>query len=304
MARSTTKKKQIGMSLIEIVLVVATFFMLTAMFVTTIISGQESSAAAGYRIHALQLADEGLQAVQNLRDQGFASLQVGTYGLSNASGVWQLVATPDASDIYTRTITIASVDASTKSIESRVDWQQATARTGSVKLSTTITDWRSNPPTPPPPPGGGGTGGGGSGGSGGSGGQQAAGLTVDFSYANVVSSAKDITDVWLRNTTSSDMTITSATFVWNKSSAKLNRFQLGSTNVWTSTGPGTPAGIQSSGAALDVVDTIIPANGSLNINSLRYTQAVGSITLTVKIKLSDGSETNESYTFHGGHDDD
>ena len=84
----------------------------------------KSTALAGQRARAATLADEGLEAVRNIRDANFSNLTDGTFGLTTTGNQWNLSGASDTSDIFSRAITISTVDANRKSITSSITWQQ------------------------------------------------------------------------------------------------------------------------------------------------------------------------------------
>jgi len=139
-----------GFSLIEIVLVSALFVLLFSVLVGNLIYGQESTMLAGNRSRAVFLAEEGLEATRNIRDDDFANLVDGTYGLYNVGGEWSLVGSFDINDIYTRQVTVSSIDANTKQIVSQIDWQQTPQRTGTVSFTSYLTNWAGSAASPPP----------------------------------------------------------------------------------------------------------------------------------------------------------
>jgi len=130
-----------GFSAVEALLASAVF----ALFVTALAGayfyGIESNALSGKRTHAVLLADEGLEAVKNIRDESFTNLIDGTYGLSTLSSQWSLSGSSDVTDIFTRQVTIATVDSDRKSVTSQVNWQQNIQRSGSVSAITYLTNW-------------------------------------------------------------------------------------------------------------------------------------------------------------------
>ncbi|PLX24970.1 hypothetical protein C0580_03520 [Candidatus Parcubacteria bacterium] len=131
-----------GFSLVEVVLATSIFVLLAAALTGNIMYGQESSVLAGSRTRAVFLAEEGLEAVRNIRDADFANLVDGTYGLATSSNEWSFSGSSDIRGIYTRSITISSVDGDTKNISSQVTWQQNPQRTGTVVLDTYLTNWQ------------------------------------------------------------------------------------------------------------------------------------------------------------------
>lgn len=139
-ARFNTK----GFSLVEILLSGFLFAFLVTAFVGAYIYGQDSTSSAGRRDRAVYIAKEGLEAVRSIRDDAFSNLVDGTYGLAISSNQWVLNGSSDTTDIFTRQITIATVDADTKQVSCDVTWQQNPQRAGDVSLVTYLTNWQAN----------------------------------------------------------------------------------------------------------------------------------------------------------------
>lgn len=138
-----------GFSLIEVLLAVSIFGLIVTVMVGGLIFGQESAVSAGMRSRAVMVAEEGLEAVRNIRDAGFSNLTDGTHGLSISGSQWILSGPSDATDIFTRVITISTVDANKKQVASTVSWQQNPQRTGQVQAVTYLTNWRASSGPPP-----------------------------------------------------------------------------------------------------------------------------------------------------------
>lgn len=130
-----------GFSLVEIILANAVFALLVTGLIGAYLYGQESTALAGNRGRAVLLAEEGLEAVRNIRDAGFANLTNGTYGLTRVSNQWNLSGLSDAVDIFTRQVIISSVDTKRKLITTNVTWEQNPQRNGLVSLGSRLTNW-------------------------------------------------------------------------------------------------------------------------------------------------------------------
>ncbi|MEN9342032.1 MAG: hypothetical protein RIQ54_288 [Candidatus Parcubacteria bacterium] len=130
-----------GFSSVEILLSVALFSIIVFSFMVAYLYGEESSVLAGNRARAVLLAQEGLEAVRNMRDGNFDTLVDGSYGLAVATGTWIFSGSSDVTGIFTRTISIASLDANRKHVTSTVTWQQNAQRTGSVSLATRLMYW-------------------------------------------------------------------------------------------------------------------------------------------------------------------
>ncbi|OGC48472.1 hypothetical protein A2W32_05190 [candidate division WWE3 bacterium RBG_16_37_10] len=137
-----------GFSLVEVVLASSLFGLLVTALVGAYLYGLESNALAGNRAHATLLAEEGLEAVRNIRDGNFSNLTTGTYGLEITGSQWTFSGSSDTNGIYTRVITISDIDVDRKSVTSSVTWQQNLQRNGSVILITRLTYWQKSATVP------------------------------------------------------------------------------------------------------------------------------------------------------------
>ena len=132
---------QAGFSLIEALLAITVFGMLVVGLGGAIIYGRSSAAGSGYHQQATMLAEEGLEAARNIGDASFANLTAGTYGLAQSGGQWTFSGSSDTTGIFTRQVTIASVDSNRRTITSTVTWSQYGGTTGSVTLTSRLTNW-------------------------------------------------------------------------------------------------------------------------------------------------------------------
>ncbi|MCR4328494.1 MAG: four helix bundle protein [Patescibacteria group bacterium] len=139
---------QQGFSLVEVILASAVFVLLVTAFVGAYLYGQESTALAGSRARATFLVEEGLEAVRNIRDSSFENLIDGTYGLATTSNQWNLSGSSDTVGVFTRQITVATVDENRKTVSCSVSWQQNPQRNGSVSLTSRLTNWQKSASTP------------------------------------------------------------------------------------------------------------------------------------------------------------
>lgn len=138
---------QQGFSLVEVILASTVFALLVTALVGAYLYGQEATALAGNRARAVMLAEEGLEAVRNIRDENFTNLSNGSKGLVISSNQWAFSGASDVTDIFTRRVVIESVEVAgeaernKKSITATVTWQQNPQRTGTVFLVSRLTNW-------------------------------------------------------------------------------------------------------------------------------------------------------------------
>lgn len=134
------KVRQLGFSTVEVLLAATVLGMLVTAITGALVYGRSSSADAGDTNRAQFLADEGVEAVRNIRDAAFGNLTNGTFGLANNSGIWTLSGTSDITDIYTRQVVISSVDSVRKSVVVTVSWTTG-SNTQQVTATTRFNSW-------------------------------------------------------------------------------------------------------------------------------------------------------------------
>lgn len=128
--------------MIEVLLATAIFALLITAVAGVYLYGQESTALAGERARATLLAAEGIEAARNIRDASFAALTTGTHGLSVSGNKWVLSGSSDTTDIFTRSLSVSTIDADRKEVSCTVTWEQNAQRNGSITLTTELTNWR------------------------------------------------------------------------------------------------------------------------------------------------------------------
>ncbi len=133
--------RQIGFSTIEVLLAASILVVIVTALIGGVIYGRESTLLAGQRNRATFLAEEGLEAVRNIRDNSYASLTIGTHGLIISGNKWILSGTSDTTDIFVRQIIIANAGTNRLQVTSTVTWQQDLQRSGAVSLVTNLDNW-------------------------------------------------------------------------------------------------------------------------------------------------------------------
>lgn len=133
--------KSNGFSLIEIILSSGLLAIFALAFLGVLGFSQESTLRAGQRGRAIFLAEEGIEAVRNIKDENFTFLTAGDHGLTSTNK-WNLTNQPEILENFTRTLTITDVNPQTKQISSQVAWKQSGGNQVSVSFVTLFTDWR------------------------------------------------------------------------------------------------------------------------------------------------------------------
>lgn len=128
-------------SLIEVLLSISLFSIFVMMLVVTLVYGEENATFVGKRIRATQFANEGIEAVRSIKNQNFDALVDGNYGLSSASGKWELVPNQDSQDGFTRVVTITTLSTTLKKIALFISWNQTAQRTGLIQMESYLSNW-------------------------------------------------------------------------------------------------------------------------------------------------------------------
>jgi hypothetical protein len=128
-------------STVEALLAVSIFGLLAVAFSSAYLYGQEATVFSGNEARAALFAEEGLEAARNMRDAAFSNLTDGSHGLAVSGNRWTWSGTTDTSGIFTRAVTVSAVDANRKNVVSTVTWQQNAQRTGTVSVTTRLTNW-------------------------------------------------------------------------------------------------------------------------------------------------------------------
>ena len=141
-------KSQSGFSPVEVLLAATVFGFLVTALVGAMVYGQASTAQAGERVRAQAIADEGVEAVRNIRDAAYSNIVDGTYGLVQSGGVWTLSGSSDVTDRFTRQAAISTVDATRKNVAVTVTWPQGTT-TAQTTVNSRLSNWLASIVTAP-----------------------------------------------------------------------------------------------------------------------------------------------------------
>lgn len=240
----------------ELVVAAGLLALLAALFTGAILAGEQGAATAGQRVRANFLAEEGLEAARNIRDAAYANLSNGTFGIATTSGSWAFSGASDTSGIFTRSVTVSTLDAANKSVVSTVTWPVSSTRTGSVSLATTLTNadlLRG----------------------------QARRFVASVSGANAGAGGnRDLLGVTLQNTGSSAITIATMTVSWTNAFLAQQVLISGSTR-WS--------GSAASGSVLNLTDTPIAAGATVPLTRMRFSGNMTGAQVTLTFTFADGS---------------
>mgnify|MGYP000383172578 CR=1 FL=1 len=135
-------KAKKGFSIVEAILASALLGLIVMGLTSGLYYSRESTAIAGERMRAVLLAQEGLEAVRNIRDANFGDLKDGRYALAIENNQWKLVPGEEQIDEFKRQIIISTIDANTKRVICQISWQSIFQREGKIALAEYLTNWR------------------------------------------------------------------------------------------------------------------------------------------------------------------
>lgn len=129
--------------MIEVLIAIALLAtMSTAAFVLLSLTFTEGLAVSE-RSRAEIVLSNGFEAVRQIRDASFVDLSAGTHGLAEAAGTWIFSGTEDVTDgTFTRSVTIAEPNDTTREVTVSVAWTNAAGRTETRSATTLFTEWR------------------------------------------------------------------------------------------------------------------------------------------------------------------
>jgi hypothetical protein len=139
MGNYNTKNR--GFIALEALLSASTLIIFFIAFIGVIIYNQRIYEDLGNRQRAVFLAEEGLEAAKNIRDNDYASLNDGTYGIGNNSNQWVFSSLPDATEVFSRQINISTISSEEKQVDCIVNWTSRNNIPQSVSLTTYLSDW-------------------------------------------------------------------------------------------------------------------------------------------------------------------
>jgi len=137
-----------GQSLVELLVAIGIFFIAISALALFILDSYVSGRLAQEITIANFLAEEGIEATTSIRDNFWDDLILGAHGLViSPEGHWIFEGSYDATDKFTRVITVEDIGIDRKKITSQVTWQFTQARPQEIRLITYLTNWAE--PMPP-----------------------------------------------------------------------------------------------------------------------------------------------------------
>jgi len=137
--------------MIEVLVAIGLLGIIASSFFHFIWNQLTLSDVAGQSIQALSLTQEGLDAVNAIRDSEWTDITsaTGTHGLVQdpTTGTWSFTtSTSDTTDGYTRTVTVTPVPGSPdeRQIVVTVSWVDPSNKTETTTLTTIVSNWQEN----------------------------------------------------------------------------------------------------------------------------------------------------------------
>jgi len=157
-------KNSAGQSLIEVIVAVSIFVIIASTSVIAMLGSFSSTRLAKEETQASFFAQEGLEAVQSIRNQGWDEPFLATdcsagCGLTKTGNIWNFSGEsddPDKTAKFSRTVTVENVERSqgdlvdsdgtidedTKKITVAVSWNFTPMRTNTITLTSYLTNWQ------------------------------------------------------------------------------------------------------------------------------------------------------------------
>lgn len=147
MRASVLHRRRPGFLLMEVMLGIAVFALFLSAVGLTLLYGQENTIGAGNRIRGAYYTERTLEAARSIRDGSFSSLIAGTHGVAVApSGTWALSGTTLTASGYITSLTVSPLASDWLSLTASTKWKHGYNRSGSVLITSEVTDWRGTSP--------------------------------------------------------------------------------------------------------------------------------------------------------------
>ncbi len=129
-------------SLVELLISISIFLVFVSAIMNTTVGVNRQMVHASNIERASILVGEAVEVSRNIRDNNFSNLIDGTYGLSTSTGQWVLSGSSDNSGVFTRQLTISTINTNQKKIDVLVTWPDMISNSNSVTASTYLTHWK------------------------------------------------------------------------------------------------------------------------------------------------------------------
>ncbi len=131
-----------GSLLLEAIIAIGIFGIFLAGIGLSLLVGEQSTIAAGDRVRATFIAEQQLEGVRQMRNTSFDSVTTGTHGVTLDSSGWGWSGTALRINGYTGSVTVTQSATDWMQAVSTVTWNFGKARSGSILMTTYLTNWR------------------------------------------------------------------------------------------------------------------------------------------------------------------
>lgn len=143
-------------TLIELMLAITLFSIYSLAFFQLSLTVIQYDASTELEYEALNYAQEGIEAVRQMRDRNYLLVSNGDHGLSLTNDTWSFVAAPERIDnFFDRTVTVEDVyrdtnnnmsesgtfDPETKKVTSLVEWDERSVIPRSISIESYLANW-------------------------------------------------------------------------------------------------------------------------------------------------------------------
>lgn len=142
MIRISRLRSRPGSLLLEAIIAIGVFALFLGGIGLSLILGERSTILSGDRTRAAFLAEQQLEAVRQMRSVNFASVTTGDHGLTLTESGWSWSGTLVKNNGYTSWVTVTSKGPDWLEVASRVMWDFGNTRSGSVLMTTQLTNWK------------------------------------------------------------------------------------------------------------------------------------------------------------------
>ncbi len=143
MARtSLSLRSHHGSLLLEAIIAIGIFALFLGGIGLTLILGERTTVLSGDRARAVFLAEQQLEAIRQMRSVSYASVTTGNHGLKLNTSGWSWSGTLVKNNGYTSWVTVTPKGTDWLEIASNVKWNFGNTRSGSVLITTQLTNWK------------------------------------------------------------------------------------------------------------------------------------------------------------------
>lgn len=131
-----------GSLLLEAIIAIGIFAIFLGGIALSLLVGERSTIVSGDRGRGAFLAEQQLEAVRQMRSTNFDSVTTGAHGVSLVGNSWAFSGTSITTNGYKTKVDVVSKGTDWLEVSSTVTWDFGNTRSGSVVLTSYLTNWR------------------------------------------------------------------------------------------------------------------------------------------------------------------